>query len=414
MVQKKRIEWIDTLKGFSMYTIVLCHVNVYTPLRNWLVSFNMPIYFMTSGATLNIEKVRKTPFGQYFSSLFKRLIVPYMWLQMLSFLTRYAVNLAGAHKEVPVLKYLKGILVGNNLIVGAPSNPLYYIYMLFLAQIGLWIIIRVTKGNKGYMAAILTAFSIVSVCTQNIALPWHINGVPNVMLSIFIGRLLMDVYLQNKRYLNRMSNGMCILVCAVLFAVGYITLRLNGTPSTHGNKFGDDYIVYLIGGFSTCVAFALVAMRLRVGKLFSFVGMNTLFYMGIHKPVLLLFEEIFEKYEDKMLFAVPASIVCFLLLVPLAKVANKYFPYINGNSVKEETTLIKAGKYLAVAAAWAVPYMYFNNHFMDGFLRESIGMMLLSAAAYIVAVVVSTTLINKYATFIFLSDDNKINKAVNS
>ena len=414
MAQKKRIEWIDTLKGFSMYTIVLCHVNVYTPLRNWLVSFNMPIYFMTSGATLNIEKVRKTPFSQYFSALFKRLIVPYMWLQMLSFLTRYAVNLAGAHKEVPVLKYLKGILVGNNLIVGAPSNPLYYIYMLFLAQIGLWIIIRVTKGNKGYMAAILTAFSIVSVCTQNIALPWHINGVPNVMLSIFIGRLLMDVYLQNKRYINRMSNGMCILVCAVLFAVGYITLRLNGTPSTHGNKFGDDYIVYLIGGFSTCVAFALVAMRLRVGKLFSFVGMNTLFYMGIHKPVLLLFEEIFEKYEDKMLFAVPASIVCFLMLVPLAKVANKYFPYINGNSVKEETTLIKLGKYLAVAAAWAVPYMYFNNHFMDGFLRESIGMMLLSAVAYIVAVVVATTLINKYAPFIFLSDDNKINKAVNS
>lgn len=411
MAEKKRIEWIDTLKGFSMYTIVLCHVNVYTPLRNWLVSFNMPIYFMTSGATLNIEKVRKTPFSQYFSSLFKRLIVPYMWLQMLSFLTRYAVNLAGAHKEVPVVDYLKGILVGNNKIIGTPSNPLYYIYMLFLAQIGLWIIIRVTKGNKGYMAAILTAFSIVSVCTQNIALPWHINGVPNVMLSIFIGRLLMDVYLQNKKHLNRMSNGMCILVCAVLFAVGYITLRLNGTPSTHGNKFGDDYIVYLIGGFSTCVAFALIAMRLRVGKLFSFVGMNTLFYMGIHKPVLLLFEEIFEKYEDSMLFVVPASIVCFLMLVPLAKVANKYFPYINGNSVKEETTLIKAGKYVAVAAAWAVPYMYFNNHFMDGFLRESIGMMVLSAVAYIVAVVIATTLINKFVPSIFLID-YKTNKAV--
>lgn len=407
MVQKKRIEWIDTLKGFSMYTIVLCHVNVYTPLRNWLVSFNMPIYFMTSGATLNIEKVRKTPFSQYFSALIKRLIVPYMWLQMLSFLTRYAVNLAGAHKEVPVLKYLKGILVGNNLIVGTPSNPLYYIYMLFLAQLGLWIVIRVTKGNKGYMAAILTAFSIVSVCTQNIALPWHINGVPNVMLSIFIGRLLMDVYLQNKRYINRMSNGMCILVCAVLFAVGYITLRLNGTPSTHGNKFGDDYIVYLISGFSTCVAFALIAMRLRVGKLFSFVGMNTLFYMGIHKPVLLLFEEIFEKYEDKMLFAVPASIVCFLMLVPFAKVANKYFPYINGNSVKEETTLIKLGKYVAVAAAWAVPYMYFNNHFMDGMLREKASTQVASAVAYLVLVAVATTLIDKFAPWIFLSEQKK-------
>lgn len=408
MAEKKRIEWIDTLKGFSMYTIVLCHVNVYTPLRNWLVSFNMPIYFMTSGATLNIEKVRQTPFKQYCTALAKRLLVPYLWLQMLSFLTRYAVNLAGSHKEVPVVEYLKGILIGNNKIIGTASNPLYYIYMLFLAQLGLWLVIRVTKGNKGYMAAILMVFSLVSVCTQNIAMPWHINGVPNVMLSIFIGRLLMDVYLQNKRYLNRMSNGMCLIVCAVLFAVGYITLRLNGTPSTHSNKFGDDYIVYLISGFSTCIAFALIAMRIKEMKLLSFVGRNTLFFMGIHKPVLLLFEEIFEKYEDSMFFVVPASIVCFFVLVPLAHIANKYFPYINGNSIKEETTLITVGKYVAVAASWAVPYMYFNNHFMDGMLRESAGMMMLSATAYIAAVVGVTIAINKWLPFIFIQENKKL------
>ena len=224
----------------------------------------------------------------------------------------------------------------------------------------------------------------------------------------------MDIYLDKKRTFNSMSNGRCIVVCTVLLAAGYFINIYNGTPSTHGNSFGEEYILYLMGGFSTCVAFALIAMRLKTSKLFSFVGMNTLFYMGIHKPVLLLFEEIFEKYEDSMLFVVPASIVCLFMLIPLARLANKYFPYINGNVIRNETILIKIGKYLAVAAAWAVPYLYFNNHFMDGFLRESIGMMVLSATAYIVAVVVATTLINKYATFIFLSDDNKINKAVNS
>ena len=410
MVQKKRIEWIDALKGFSMYTIVLCHVNVYTPLRNWLVSFNMPIYFMTSGATLNIEKVRKTPFSQYFSALFKRLIVPYMWLQMLSFLTRYAVNLAGAHKEVPVVDYLKGILIGNNKIIGTPSNPLYYIFMLFVAQIGLWLIIRITKGHRGYMAAILTLLSLISICTQNVAMPWHINGVPNVMLSIFIGRILMDIYLDKKRTFNSMSNGRCIVVCTVLLAAGYFINIYNGTPSTHGNSFGEEYILYLMGGFSTCVAFALIAMRLKTSKLFSFVGMNTLFYMGIHKPVLLLFEEIFEKYEDSMLFVVPASIVCLFMLIPLAKLANKYFPYINGNVIRNETILIKIGKYLVVAAAWAVPYLYFNNHFMDGILREKASTQVASAVAYLVLVAVATTLIDKFAPWIFL-DEKKKSKA---
>ena len=99
------------------------------------------------------------------------------------------------------------------------------------------------------------------------------------------------------------------------------------------------------------------------------------------------------------------------MLVPLSQIANKYFPYINGNSIKEETTLITVGKYVAVAASWAVPYMYFNNHFMDGMLRESAGMMMLSATAYIAAVVLVTTLINKFVPSIFLIN-YKTNKAV--
>ncbi len=404
MAEKKRIEWIDTLKGFSMYTVILCHLNLYKPLRNWFVSFNMPIYFMTTGATLNIEKIRKIKLVDYVFNLIKRLIVPYLWLQMSSFLIRYAVNIAGAHKEVPVVNYLKGILVGNNLLIGAPSNPLYYIYMLFLAQLGLWVVIRIAKGHKGYMAAILIPLSLVSVFTQNVDLPWHINGVPNVMLSIFIGRILMDVYLQNKNKLDSVSNGINILICIALLGLGYFLNIYNGTPSTHGNEFGDVYILYLISGFSTCVAFALLAMRLPTSKLFSFVGRNTLFYMGIHKPMLLLFEEIFEKYEDEMLFVIPASVVCLLLLIPLVQIVNKYFPYINGNPVREETKLIKTAKYLAVAAVWAVPYLYFNNHFMDGILRESFISQVISAVVYIAVVVVATALINRFAPFIFLSE----------
>lgn len=414
MAEKKRIGWIDELKGFSMYTVILCHLNVYKPLRNWMVSFNMPIFFMVSGATLNIQKIENTSFKVYFSQLVKRLLVPYFWLQMLSFLTRYAVNLAGAHKEVPVLKYLKGILVGNNFIVGAPSNPLYYIYMLFLAQLGIWLVIRLAKGRKSYMMLLLTIFSLVSVCTQELDLPWHINGVPNVMLSIFIGRLLMDFYLHNKKKFDSLCNGNYLAISLALLVVGFVLSRINGKVSTHGNNFGYEYLLYLISGFSTTVGFALLAIRLPESRLFTFVGRNTLFYMGIHKPVLLLFEEVFEKYEDEMFFVIPASIVCFLLLVPGAIIANKYFPYINGNAIKKETTVLSLGKYVAVAAAWAVPYLYFNNHFMDGILRGSVAYQLFSAAAYIIGVIVVTVLINRFAPFIFISERKRINNAVRS
>ena len=408
MAEKKRIEWIDTLKGFSMYTVILCHVNVYKPLRNWLVSFNMPIFFMMSGATLNIEKVKNTQFGTYFIQLTKRLLVPYVWLQFLSFITRYIVNIAGAHREVRVKEYLLGILVGNNLLVEAPSNPMYYIYMLFLAQIGLWLVIKLTKADKKKMGIILGCFCLISICTQSVALPWHINGVPNVMFSIYLGRVIMDIYLQNKDKVDSLSRFTSFLIASGILLIGFVLSRANGVVSIHGNKFGDEYILYLLSGYLSCVGFALIAIKLPLDRIFAFVGKNSLFYMGVHKPVLLVFEELFEKYEDEMFFVVPASIVCFLLLLPLTQIANRYFPYINGNPIKEETRLIKYGKYVATAAAGAVPYLYFNNHFMDGYLRESIPTQLISAAVYIIAVVIAVNIANRWIPIIFCQDRKKI------
>ena len=68
------------------------------------------------------------------------------------------------------------------------------------------------------------------------------------------------------------------------------------------------------------------------------------------------------------------------------------------------------GKYVAVAAAWAVPYLYFNNHFMDGILREKASTQVASAVVYFVLVAVATTLIDKFAPWIFL-DEKKKSKA---
>lgn len=407
MAEKKRIGWIDVLKGFSMYTVILCHVNVYKPLRNWMVSFNMPIFFMMSGATLNIEKVKNTKFSDYFIQLVKRLLVPYVWLQFLSFITRYIVNIAGAHKEVPVKEYLLGILVGNNLLVEAPSNPMYYIYMLFVAQIGIWLVVKLTKANKMYMAAAFFALSLISVSTRKIDLPWHINGVPNVMFSIYLGRMLMDLYQENKDKIERLSNTAIFLMSITALMAGFILSRANGVVSIHGNSFGEDYVLYIVSGYATCIGFALIAMRLPESRILSFVGKNSLFYMGVHKPVLLVFEEIFEKYENEMFFVVPASIVCLVLLLPAAQIANKYFPYINGNPIKEETKLVSAGKYVATAAAGAVPYLYFNNHFMDGVLRESVATQVISAAVYIIFIAVAVNVANRWVPIIFVQDRKK-------
>ena len=181
----------------------------------------MPLFFMISGLNLNVERVYNTSFKDFTLRLAKKMLVPYVWLQMLSFVLRFEVSVVN-HKPVPVRDYLIGILVGNNNIIGAPSNPLYYVLLLFLAQVGLWFVIRVAKGDKGLIGAILSILAVGSVCLQKIDLPWHINVVPTAMLLIFVGRLLMDGYLAVRENLHKMNKVLYLGICAVLLGVGYV------------------------------------------------------------------------------------------------------------------------------------------------------------------------------------------------
>lgn len=404
MAEKKRIIWIDQLRGLAFYTVILGHMSIGKKLKDWLYSFHMPLFFMISGLNFNIQKVYNTSFKDYVLRLSKKMLVPYLWLQMFSFILRYMVNILGSHKEVPVPKYLLGILVGNNNLVGAPSNPLYYVLLLLLAQIGLWFVVRVAKGDKTWMGIILAVLSLGSVCLQRIDLPWHVNVVPTAMLLIYIGRLLMDCYLMYREKMETLNRGAYFGICAVLLAVGYVLNRYNGRISIHGNFYGQEYVIFLVCAVASSVAIAMLVMLLPKSKLLTFIGANTFFYMGIHKPLLLVMETVFSEYESHWIFLLVGSLVCFFGLAPVAWLANKFFPYTCGNSINENTILINIGKYVAVAVAGAVPYLYFNNHFLGGVLRTTVPLMAISAAIYVVLVVGVERLFTKLMPFMFLQD----------
>lgn len=407
MAEKKRVVWIDQLRALTFYTVILGHMSLAKPLKDWVYSFHMPLFFMISGLTFNVQKIYATSFKDYAVKLAKRMLVPYFWLQMLSFILRYMVNILGSHKEVPVIRYFEGMLIGNNNIIGAPSNPLYYVLLLFLAQLGLWLVIRIAKADKIKSGVILAALSVISIALQKRDLVWHINVIPTAMLLIFIGVLLMDAYRLYGKKLSEMSRGAYLGICGVLLVAGYLLSRYNGRISIHGNYYGRDYVVFLFCAVTTSLALAMLVILLPHSKLLTFIGGNTLFYLGIHKPLLLVFETVCKGYDAHWAFLLFGSLLCFFGLAPVVWIANKYFPYVCGNPIREETTLIKAGKYLVIAASGAVPYLYFNNHFMDGMLRETVPMMLLSTVIYFVLVFAVERVFTKLMPFMFLEEKRK-------
>lgn len=402
MAGKKRIVWIDQLRGLAFYTVILGHMSIGKGLKNWMYSFHMPLFFMISGLNLNIERVYRTSFKDYTLRLAKKMLVPYLWLQMISFVLRQIVAFINDN-PVKVREFLVGIFVGNNNLVGAPSNPLYYVLLLFLAQLGLWFVIRIAKGHKASIGVILSVLSVGSVCLQRIDIPWHVNVVPTAMFLIFIGRLLMDAYLPVSEKLAKMNKGVYFGICGVLLAVGYILSRYNGRISIHGNYYGEDFIIFVVCAVASSVAIAMLVMLLPENKTLTFIGANTFFYMGIHKPLLLVFEAIAGKYEDHPVFLIVGSLVCFFGLVPVTKLFVKFMPYTCGNSLFEETTPVKIFKCIAVAASGIVPYCYL----VENLVSDNMTLKIVAGAVFVVIVVTTERVFTKLLPFMFLKEERR-------
>ena len=58
MTESNRIEEVDISKGIGMVLVITGHLCVGAPLRNFIYSFHMPLFFVLSGFVYNIARTR--------------------------------------------------------------------------------------------------------------------------------------------------------------------------------------------------------------------------------------------------------------------------------------------------------------------------------------------------------------------
>lgn len=92
---KPRLQWLDILKGIAMFFVVPGHTAIYPPLEKYIYSFHMPLFFMISGMTWRKDKY--PAFQDLLKDKAKRLLLPYVWLNLLVFpiylLNKYVLGL---------------------------------------------------------------------------------------------------------------------------------------------------------------------------------------------------------------------------------------------------------------------------------------------------------------------------------
>ena len=410
MAEKKRILWIDQLKGFAFFLVILGHsygLAVESPFRTYLYSFHMPLFLMVSGINLNISKIYETSFFSYAYKLFKRMLVPYVWLNFFSLTVRYFISAFLTGESYSVLKFLRGTFIANTQLSGAPcpAAPTYYIILLFLAQLLFWLIVKITKKNLTKMGLCCGLLCIISLATECVPMIWHINVVPVALLWLYIGLLLMNFYKSHSETILSLKGLKAIAVFPGLFIAGVVCWFFNGRVSIHGNLYGKSFLLFVLGGIATSLLVTLIIMKLPDTKLLTFVGKNTLFFLGTHTVLLLIIKHLAGSFAEHPLFFAVQTVIAYFILIPVAFIATKLIPWANGTPLRKTSPATQMCKYFSVVAAGFVPCNAFINHFSNGILESTAAIKICSVFGYLLLCGVVCFLFDKCFKFMFIIED---------
>ncbi|MGN1442431.1 MAG: acyltransferase family protein [Acutalibacteraceae bacterium] len=339
-MKSKRIVWIDLYKSIGFFFVIIGHLEAPRPLVLWIYSFHMPLFLLATGFTFNFEKAYNTKFKDFLWTRFKKLIIPYFWMQMMSLSILYLRRLILGGKIPDFTDYLCATFVSNTEINRfSPCPALYYIVLLFFAEIGFYAVIKISKCDKRMMFAVLFSLLPLSLLTRGKDVIMHLNVVPVAMMLIFIGKIMMELYKGGfKEKLEALSSARYAVICVGLLALGIALAFLNGRSSIHTNKYGKDFTLYILCALITNIAVAMISMKavklLSPNSIFIYIGQSTLFYMGLHSQIKNVLEQIARKFTDieSAPFLIAATLILYFGLIPLSKITDKYFPFVAGRS----------------------------------------------------------------------------------
>lgn len=288
VIKQGRIAWIDALRGFAMWLVVIMHVQffsgsqstVYNTLIAWMF---MPLFFFVSGLVMYNPNRQWTAHS----------VVTYLWKKVQQIL-------------VPtVVVFLLAIWILGYNLVEASLHPMKFGYWFTITLFGFialyvlfeWLMQVCKVGNRGWLVCLVVLTVVFSLLLSRHGLYTRMFGDGAMVwfdalqidkwsyFQFFVLGILVrkykDVFL--RLLSNKYAMGI-VIVAYVLMAV----VNVKGLPSGGIQRYLAAVCVRLLPYASICIVTALFcSMRQfwsdsRTGKALQVVGSNTLGIYLIH------------------------------------------------------------------------------------------------------------------------------------
>ncbi len=348
MEKEKQIEWINILRGFAIFLIVIGHAIGYSQelkeVSKYLSSFYVPLFFFISGYLFNENK--REEIGIYIKRKAKRILIPYFIFAFLSLIPYYLF--AGEIQENlnskntisnSIFTSIFAILYGSGHDNRLPQNsPLWFLPCYFIVVVIAKLIYNKTKKFKYKSATLSTCFLIIGGIVYyyfNFAYPFGFETALVMLYFYFLGHQLKQI--------NINCNKIKIVIGLSSLIVGFIIHLSNGRISCMNNDYKNSYLIFILSASFTIIGYSNLFSLTKKCLPLSYIGKHTIPILVVHKMPLVVFQSklgIISIYlkQGNIFYQISLSLimaVCSILLSILAyKTIVKFLPIIYGENKK--------------------------------------------------------------------------------
>lgn len=319
MGEKKRLEYIDLMKGICITMVILLHCGFFQGklalINEYLKIFRMPLYFFLSGLFF------KT-YGGFSSFTIKKinnLVLPYLFFSLL-YLIYFTIS---AHNNIDYCSwkyYFFGLIEPYNY-------PLWFLRSLFITYTIYYILQKLISDSKlRILASFITSIFVFYITPSikemdNILVDW-IYIYLNVLTSFFVlPYIAVAEQFKNKGLLTlSLSKSKCTLlffVCLFLSITMY-TKNFDLKSAEYGNNLFCLYTSSFLGIFAIYF-FSRIFNRVFF---FSHIGRYSIIALGIHTTLELVIKDISTNIQPRLI-----SLIVLVLCPLFIQFFKKYFPY---------------------------------------------------------------------------------------
>ena len=325
---KKRIGWIDSLRGIAMFFVIFGHAfyRRNNKIRNYIYSFHMPLFFFISGLT---TKRSDMTLLQFLKKKCKDLLLPYLALNVFVFIYKITLQMAfGMYSTLTLKTSVEFTIKGFSSAI--PCIQSWFILALFVIDLMFFILTKLFKNDIFVTIAVIIIFVLAYMYKQTgetYLQYWHIDTAMFGLLFYYLGYVLMKYYHKIEKFI---SNYWSLIIVVIVIPIAHYIQYINGRVSMNLNNY-KDINYFLASSILSIIAIVVLAnVFMKKDKFFSKIGVMSLFYLGYHGFLMIALKTYAPDILENDLYTFLVAAFTYLVMYYPSKFVYKNMPILIG------------------------------------------------------------------------------------